>query len=607
VAADEKAIEAQAELNAIVNEVVAEAHIRRDLILPEEIEYIQKHVLKKPLRVIHVWALGVGVVITGMYFGWNYGLPVGGPVGVLIASLIVCVLYLSWVLALSELSVAMPFAGGPLAYGRRALGKWFGFLMGWSMFLECLFAAIGTALATGGYIAFLLRPDHPDTTVTTASAIVCALTFFLIQYIGAKEQAVIMLWCTYAAIGVLVWFCVGTIPGISLQSLLTHPLLPAGWSGVLAATPYALWWLVTIETVALASEEAHEPHISIPRGMIFAQITLAVLVVLTWFFASGAAPFAKTGAVDYPLPLVFKAVWGKGWFLAAFSAFALAGLVVSYNGMIYGTSRQSFSLGRAGYLPSVLGVAHPVRRTPYVSLAVWTGVTICFILLGHFYEKATALAILISTLAAVIWYVLAMVCLFVLRRKEPGLPRPYRVPIYPWIPAFVALLSAIAACLYGWVNVQVLVPTALLYIGAGIWYAVWAQKKVLTVAPEEVAARIADELARRRQTAAPAMDKAPETDRNSTIAVGLGTGPILMPSDPVYSHLAQMVLEKLTKPMLLLGLLSLVWMILRALRILPPLLPQRMEVFLVCLLWVMLFVVISLVGFLSTTRDAQQR
>jgi amino acid transporter len=255
----------------------------------------------------------------------------------------------------------------------------------------------------------------------------------------------------------------------------------------------------------------------------------------------------------------------------------------------------------------VLGVAHPVRRTPYVSLAVWTGVTICFILLGHFYEKATALAILISTLAAVIWYVLAMVCLFVLRRKEPGLPRPYRVPIYPWIPAFVALLSAIAACLYGWVNVQVLVPTALLYIGASIWYAVWAQKKVLTVAPEEVAARIADELARRRQTAPPAMEKAPETDRNSTIVVGLGTGPILMPSDPVYSHLAQMVLEKLTKPMLLLGLLSLVWMILRALRILPPLLPQRMEVFLVCLLWVMLFVVISLVGFLSTTRDAQQR
>jgi len=300
------------ELEAIVNEVVAEAHISRDLILPEEIDYIREHVLKKPLRVIHIWALGVGVVITGEYFGWNFGLPVGGPLGVLIASLMVCVLYLGWVLTLSELSVAMPFAGGPLAYGRRAVGRWFGFLMGWSMFLECLFATIGTALATGGYVAFLLNPDKPDPLTTTTFAIVCALIFFVIQYLGVKEQAVIMLWLTYAAIFALFWFWCATIPGVKVERIFTQPLLPNGWFGVLGAVPYALWWLVIIETVALASEEAHEPHISIPRGLILAQITLAVLVVLTWFFASAAAPFAETGTVVYPLPLVFKNVWGTG-------------------------------------------------------------------------------------------------------------------------------------------------------------------------------------------------------------------------------------------------------------------------------------------------------
>src|SRR5499427_10990279 len=148
-----------AQFDAIVDEVVSEAHLPRSLLLAEEIEYIRQHALNKPLGVIHIWALGVGVVITGMYFGWNFGLPTGGPIGVLVASLIVCVLYLAWVLALSELSVSMPFAGGPLAYGRRAVGKWFGFLMGWSMFLECVFAMIATALAAGGYIAFMLRPN----------------------------------------------------------------------------------------------------------------------------------------------------------------------------------------------------------------------------------------------------------------------------------------------------------------------------------------------------------------------------------------------------------------------------------------------------------------
>jgi len=105
----------QADSGMVVESVIAQAHIPRDLLLPEEIEYLRERALHKPLRVVHIWSLGVGAVITGMYFGWNPGLPVGGPIGMLIASLIVCVLYLAWVLGLSELSVAMPFAGGALA------------------------------------------------------------------------------------------------------------------------------------------------------------------------------------------------------------------------------------------------------------------------------------------------------------------------------------------------------------------------------------------------------------------------------------------------------------------------------------------------------------
>src|SRR5712692_3797818 len=154
-------------LDAVVNEVVAEAHLRPEELRPEERAFLKEHALKKPLRVLDIWALGVGVVITGAYFGWNLGLKDNGPVAMLVASLIVCLLYLMWVLVLAELSVAMPFAGGPLAYGRRVGGPWLGFVMGWSMFLECQFAAIATAIATGGYIAFLIDPADPSSTVQT--------------------------------------------------------------------------------------------------------------------------------------------------------------------------------------------------------------------------------------------------------------------------------------------------------------------------------------------------------------------------------------------------------------------------------------------------------
>src|SRR6266404_7196832 len=145
------------ELDKVVAEVASEAHVRMESLRPEERQYLKEHALKRPMGVLHVWALGVGVVITGEYFGWNPGLKVGGPIGMLIASLFVCALYMLWVLGLSELSVAMPFAGGPLAYGRRAVGPWLGFVMGWSMFLEALFATVGTAIATGGYIWFVVN------------------------------------------------------------------------------------------------------------------------------------------------------------------------------------------------------------------------------------------------------------------------------------------------------------------------------------------------------------------------------------------------------------------------------------------------------------------
>src|SRR5437764_7554947 len=182
----------ESELDRVVEEVVGEAQLDLEALRPEERQYLKEHALRKPLGVRNIWALGVGAVITGEYFGWNGGLGVAGPFGMLLATLYVCVLYLAWTLALTELSVAMPFAGGPLAYGRRAVGPWMGFVMGWSMFLESLFAAIGTAIATGGYIYFvinLLFDGLNKELCTTTAGLATVAIFAVVQWIGSKRQA----------------------------------------------------------------------------------------------------------------------------------------------------------------------------------------------------------------------------------------------------------------------------------------------------------------------------------------------------------------------------------------------------------------------------------
>jgi ethanolamine permease len=487
-------------LDAVVREVIGTAELA-----PDEAAYLKAHALKKPLRVPDVWALGVGVVIAGAYFGWNLGLRDNGPVAMLVASLVVCLLYLMWVLLLAELSVAMPFAGGPLAYGRRVGGPWLGFVMGWSMFLECQFATIATALATGGYIAFLINPDAPSAAVETAVALATTITFFFLQAWGVKEQSWAMMVMTYGAVLGLVVFWVAAATNFAPERAWPSPVLPEakGWRAVLDALPYALWWLVMIETVALAAEEAHEPHRTIPRGLVWAQLTLIGLVVLTWLFACGAleaqklAVSAKDEDIKYPLSVALRSIpLGESYLLTyGFGVVALFGLIASYHGMVFGTSRQAFALGRAGYLPRVLGEVHAVRRTPVPALLLCTLVTAGFVVANLKFDKAIAVAVLVSTLAALVWYVLAVVCLLHLRRREPRLFDGYRAPLARLLPAAVILLAAIAVWVYSGIDVNVIPLTAGLYLLGILYFWGWASRNIEKAAPEELAARAGAERA----------------------------------------------------------------------------------------------------------------
>jgi ethanolamine permease len=500
--ADERKPKGAGDLDAVVNEVIAEAHVRPDEVRPEERAYLKEHALKKPLRVLDIWALGVGVVVAGAYFGWNLGLKDNGPVAMLIASLIVCLLYLTWVLALAELSVAMPFAGGPLAYGRRAAGPLLGFVMGWSMLLESLFAAIGTALAAGGYIAYLFDHEHPSTAIQVGAGLATVVLFFLLQAWGVKEQSWAMMVMTYGALAGLVIFWIAAATAFDWR--LAWPpgnLLPAGgeWKAVLGAVPWALWWLVMIETVALSAEEAHEPHRTIPRGLTWAQLTLIVVVVLTWLFACGAleseriARDAEGNDISYPLAeIIGRIPAGKSpLLLYGFGIIALFGLIASYHGMLYATSRQAFALGRAGYLPRFLGEVHATRRTPVIALLVCSLVAAGFVVANIWYASAIAVAVLVSTLTALVWYVLAMLCLYQLRRREPQLFTAYRAPVYRLLPAGVIVLSVFAILAYVRTDqAPVLVPLAGVLYAVGIgYYLLCGRHRLQQAAPEELVAR----------------------------------------------------------------------------------------------------------------------
>src|ERR1700759_1506204 len=111
--------------------------------------------LKKVLKPIHLWAIAVGLVISGEDFGWNYGWGVSGTVGFLIATVIITVMYVTFIFSYTELTTAIPHAGGAFAYAYRAMGPFGGFIAGYATLVVFLFATPAIAAALGGYLHFL--------------------------------------------------------------------------------------------------------------------------------------------------------------------------------------------------------------------------------------------------------------------------------------------------------------------------------------------------------------------------------------------------------------------------------------------------------------------
>src|SRR5206468_2413605 len=115
-----------------------------------------------------------------------------------------------------------------------------------------------------------------------------------------------------------------------------------------------------------------------------------------------------TTPINYPLAKVIASIPIKRSPLAVygFGTIALFGMIASYHGMVYGTSRQAFALGRAGYLPAFLGKVHARRRTPVASLLLCSLITAGFAVANLWFPDAVAVAVLVSTLTALVWYVL---------------------------------------------------------------------------------------------------------------------------------------------------------------------------------------------------------
>lgn len=424
--------------------------------------------LKKTLTPFMLWGLGVGYVISGMYFGWNLGLEKGGTGGMAIATLAIMVMYITFTFSYAELACAIPKAGGVFDYANKAMGKNIGFIAGIAQIVEFILAPPAIAFAIGAYF----NAFYPQVPILT-SAIAIYFVFTALNVYGVKAAASFEVIVTIFAVGELLLFSGIALPKFEMANL-THNALPNGWTGIFAAIPFAIWFFLGIEGIANVAEETKNPQKDISKGFGWAIFTLAILCILIFISATGIAGWEaivyKNGlsgeTSDSPLPLALAKITGNNHLMYhLLITVGLFGLVASFHGLILAAGRSTYEMGRVHNIPSFLGKISPRFHTPANALIGNMVIGILALLSGK-----TSEIIIVSVFGALTLYIISMISIMILRKREPELHRPFRIRFYPLFPVValsIASVSIVAMFIFnpklGLIYFSILAITFLLY------------------------------------------------------------------------------------------------------------------------------------------------
>jgi amino acid transporter len=390
--------------------------------------------LAKVLKNREVLMLSFGAMI-----GWSwvlmtgYWIDMGGSLGTVLAFAVGGLAILFIGLTYSELASAMPHAGGEHIYTHRALGLGASFVCTWALLMAygtvCVFesVALPTALVyLFPGIRFHRLWEIMGAPVDLGFVIIGvggALIMTIVNLLGIRTASLVQTVIT------LVILLAGAmlLSGAALfgQSANLTPALPNGLGGALVVLIMVPAMLVGFDVIPQSADE-----IDLPPQRIGLLLLVSVAMAVAWYglislaVASGLDGQARAGAQMASADAA-TALWGGSWAGTVLVVGGIGGILTSWNAFIIGGSRVMLALAEAGLLPDAFARIHGRYRTPYVGVMA-IGAAAC---ISPFFGR-TILVWLINagSFAVVIAYLMVAIAFVVLRRREPDMPRPFRVP-----------------------------------------------------------------------------------------------------------------------------------------------------------------------------------
>jgi len=395
----------------------------------------------------------------GAMIGWSWVLMTGywvstaGTLGTAAAFLVGGVAIALIGLTYAELASAMPKAGGEHVYTLRALGPTASFICTWALLMAYVAVCLFESVALPTALEFLVPAIrfHELWKVQEASVdlgfvlvgIGGAIVMTWINLRGIRTAARVQSIVTLAILISGVLLISGAISFGSADNMV--PLMTNGSTGLLAVLIMVPAMLVGFDVIPQSAEE-----IDLPPRRIGVLLVISVLLAVAWYVAislSVAAGLDATALADSEMATAdaASALWGTSWAGSLLVVGGIGGILTSWNAFIIGGSRVMFALGESGMLPRVFARIHPRYHTPHVSV-LCIGVLSC---LSPLFGR-TILVWLIDagSFAVVVAYIFVPLSFLALRRREPDMPRPFRLPAGRFIGALAALLGCALLTLY---------------------------------------------------------------------------------------------------------------------------------------------------------------
>jgi basic amino acid/polyamine antiporter, APA family len=463
-------------------------------------------------------AIVVGTMVgTGIFLKPSEMARQGRFVSVVFAAWIVgAVLSIFGALAYAELGAAIPEAGGEYAYLRRGFGPVWGFLFGWMhsivgrpssaasiaagmmRFLGFFAPAVAAPLFTihiaiPGLTQWIAPYDFVFTWAQPF-AVFWLLAMTGINFLGVRLGGEVQVFLTSIKIlsVVLIIGVAFLLPNTGVHQ--PDPVWPPSASSglitaFLAALAAALWAYDGWEDLNLVGSEVRDPQRNFPRALVGGVSFVALMYLLFSAACLKVLPFDAVANSQHVASDVVERLIGHG--VAFWITFAMAiSALGSMNSSILSGARVPYAMARDGIFFKVADGIHPKFRTPGRAL-IFQGALASVMALSGTFEELTNLFIF----AGWIFYGLAVLALFRLRKTEPNLQRPYRCWGYPWVPG-IFVLGAFVLTINLWLVRPGRSTIGLILILAGLpFYRYWTKRGTTFQSPARVEShRISGEL-----------------------------------------------------------------------------------------------------------------